>query len=166
MGDRKYPLHMYWGPFGHANNHEQIMKVNDLINSFDWLNVKLNEAYAVFSNASCNSKLPWPDNTKDKASGQINAFFRWKNIADTKDKLEMSLFLVSAKDIKTSFDIPKEATADVSVRRVQNLKTTPGATFKWSFGAARGSVKADATGLITVPGLKITAKPATLTIGK
>ena len=166
MNDRKYPLYLYWGPFGHANNHASIMKVNDLINSFDWLDVKLNEAYAVFTNASCNSKLPWPDNTKDKASGQINAFFRWKNISDTKNKLAMSLFLLSAKDLKTTFDIPKAATADVSLRRIQNLKPKPGETFKWTFGAAKGSVKADAAGLITVPGLKLTAAPATLTVSR
>ena len=39
MNDRKYALFLYWGPFGHANNHEKIMQVNDLINSFDWLSV-------------------------------------------------------------------------------------------------------------------------------
>ena len=166
MNDRKYSLYFYWGPFGHANNHAQIMKVNDLINSFDWLNVKKNEAYAVFTNASCNSKLPWPDNTKEKAPGQINAFFRWKNIADTKDKLAMSIFLVSAEDLKTSFKIPKTATADISPRRIQNLKVKPGEAFKWTFGEAKGSVKADPAGLITIPGLKITAAPATLTVNR
>ena len=31
MNERKYALLMYWGPFGHANNHESILKVNDLI---------------------------------------------------------------------------------------------------------------------------------------
>ncbi|MDP6635062.1 MAG: hypothetical protein QGG42_09205 [Phycisphaerae bacterium] len=166
MNDRKYSLYFYWGPFGHANNHAQIMKVNDLINSFDWLGVKKNQAYAVFTNASCNSKLPWPDNTGDKAPGQINAFFRWTNISDTKDKLEMSLFLVSAKNLKTSFEIPENATADVSLRRIQNLKVKPGEAFKWTFGRARGSVKADASGLITIPGLKITAEKMTLTINR
>ncbi|MBT3200252.1 MAG: hypothetical protein HN350_10070 [Phycisphaerales bacterium] len=164
MSDRKYPLYLYWGPFGHANNHEKIMKVNDLINSFDWLGVKLNQAYPVFTNASCNSKLPWPDNTKDKTSGQVNAFFRWKNLTDTSGKLTMSLFLASAKDLKTTFDIPKSATADVSLRRIQDLKPKSGATVKWSFGDASGSVKPDATGLITIPGLKITAQATTLTI--
>jgi len=166
MNDRKYSLYFYWGPFGHANNHAQIMKVNDLINSFDWLGVKKNEAYAVFTNASGNSKLPWPDNLSDKAPGQINAFFRWKNIADTKDKLAMSLFLVSPKDLKTTFEIPKTATADISLRRIQNLKPKPGEAFKWTFGAATGSVKADAAGLITIPGLKITSEPATLTVNR
>jgi len=166
MNDRKYSLHFYWGPFGHANNHAQILKVNDLINSFDWLGVRKNEAYAVFTNASGNSKLPWPDNTSDKSPGQINAFFRWKNIADTKDKLAMSIFLVSAKDLKTSFEIPKEETADVSLRRIQNLKARPGEAFKWTFGAVSGSVKADASGLITIPSLKITAERVTLTVNR
>ena len=49
MNERKYALIMYWGPFGHANNHENILKVNDLINSFDWLSVKKNEPYPVFT---------------------------------------------------------------------------------------------------------------------
>lgn len=88
MSDRKYPLFLYWGPFGHANNHEKIMKVNDLINSFDWLNVKKNEAYPVFTNASTNDPLPWPDQLTDKNSGQVNAFFRWKAISDTPQAME------------------------------------------------------------------------------
>jgi len=140
------------------------MKVNDLINSFDWLSVRKNQAYAVFTNASCNSKPPWPDNRSEKAPGQINAFFRWKNIADTKDKLEMSIFLVTPKDLKTSFEIPKSATADVSLRRIQNLRIKPGESFKWTFGSASGNVRADAAGLITVKGLKITAERVTLTV--
>ncbi|HEY3325236.1 MAG TPA: hypothetical protein VGP72_32590 [Planctomycetota bacterium] len=166
MNDRKYALYFYWGPFGHANNHAMISKINDLINSFDWLNVKKNEAYPVFCNASTNTKLPWPDNMNEKAPGQMNAFFRWKNISDAKDKLEMALMLTSAADLKTSFEIPKEATADVSLRRVQNLQFKAGESFKWAFGAAKGEGKADAEGIVTVPGLKITAESATLSISK
>ena len=79
MNERKYPLFMYWGPFGHANNHENIMKVNDLINSFDWLNVKKNEAYPVFTNASTNDPLPWPDQLAERSRATWNAFFRWSN---------------------------------------------------------------------------------------
>lgn len=166
MNDRKYALYLYWGPFGHANNHAAIMKVNDLINSFDWLNVKKNEAYPVFANASCNSKLPWPDNLNEKAPGQVNAFFRWKNISDTKDKLEISLFLATSAELKTTFEIPKEATADVSLRRIQNVQVKSGETLKWTFGSARGEGKADAEGLITIPGLKITGEPTTLTVSR
>jgi predicted esterase len=164
MNDRKYALYFYWGPFGHANNHAAIMQVNDLINSFDWLNVKKNEAYAVFTNASCNNKIPWPDNLGEKAPGQVNAFFRWKNVSDTKDKLELSLFLTAPAEMKTKFEIPKEATADVSLRRVQNLQPKPGETLKWSFGAAKGEVKVDGDGLITVPSLKITSEAVPLSL--
>ncbi len=164
MNDRKYALYFYWGPFGHANNHAAILKVNDLINSFDWLNVRKNEAYPVFANASCNGMLPWPDRLDEKAPGQVNAFFRWKNIGDAKDRLEMSLFLATPADLKTAFEIPGEAAADVSLRRIQNLQVKPGEAFQWTFGAGKGEVKADPEGLITIRGLKIAAVPATLTV--
>jgi dienelactone hydrolase len=166
MNDRKYALYFYWGPFGHANNHAEIMKHNDLINSFDWLNVKKNEAYAAFTNATTNQKLPWPDDLKNTAPGQVNAFFRYKNISDSSDKFEMSLFLTSLAELKTKFEIPKEAGADVTLRRLQNFKLKADETFKWAFGAANGEGKADEQGLITIPALKMTAEPATLTISK
>jgi len=164
MNDRKYALYFYWGPFGHANNSAQIMKVNDQIDSFDWLGVKKNEPYAAFTNASCNSKLPWPDDLKNAEAGQVNAFFRWKNISDSAEKLEMSLFLASAADLKTKFTVPTEATADVTPRRLQHFQIKPGSAFKWTFGTAKGEGKADAHGLITIAGLKISSAPVTLKI--
>ena len=166
MNDRKYALMLYWGPFGHAHNHEQIMKVNDLINSFDWLSVKKNEAYPVFSNASTNDPLPWPDRLSDKNSGQVNAFFRWRNVRDTQDAIEMSLFLTRPSELKTTFTIPAEATADVSLRRLQTIRVAPGETVRWAFGGAKGEAQADAVGCITIPRLKITAEPATLNVKK
>ena len=166
MNERKYALLFYWGPFGHANNHEQIMKVNDLINSFDWLNVKKNEAYPAFTNASTNDPLPWPDQLADNKAGQVNAFFRWKNLRDTPDAIAMSLFLVKPSELKTSFAIPAEATADVTLRRLQKLQAAPGETLRWTFGTASGEVRADAAGRITIPRLKITAEPQTLSVEK
>lgn len=164
--DRRYALYFYWGPFGHANNNAAILAVNDLVHSFDWLNVRKNEAYAAFTNASCNNTLPWPENLSDKAPGQVNAFFRWKTVRDTETAVEVSLFLTTPADLKTTFAIPKAATADVSLRRIQNLKAKPGEAFQWSYGAAQGTVKADATGVITIPKLEITAAPISLTVGR
>ncbi len=174
MNARKYALFFYWGPFGHANNHQQIMTVNDLINSFDWLNVKRNEAYPVFTDASTNDPLPWPDHLDDKRAGQVNAFFRWKNIADTASGAEMSLFLLKADELQTRFSIPSESTADVSLRRLQQFKVAPGETVRWTLGAGGGNVSepktgtavADATGCVTIPRLTITAEPAMLKIEK
>jgi hypothetical protein len=142
------------------------MSVNDLINSFDWLNVKKNEAYPVFTNASTNDPLPWPDQLANRKSGQVNAFFRWKNVSDTPDAIEMSLFLVQPLELKTRFTIPAEATADVSLRRLQALRVAPGETLRWTFGTAKGEVQADAAGCITIPKLQITAEPATLSVAK
>jgi poly(3-hydroxybutyrate) depolymerase len=164
MNDRKYPLFMYWGPFGHANNHENILKVNDLINSFDWLSVKKNEAYPVFTNASTNDTLPWPDHLDNKKPGQINAFFRWKDVHETSEQIEITVYLLSPADLKTTFSIPTESTADISLRRLQMLKIAPGATLHWTFGSASGEVQADNSGCVTVPGLKITAEPTILSV--
>ena len=166
MHDRKYALFMYWGPFGHANNHESIMKVNDLINSFDWLNVKKDESYPAFTDASTNDPLPWPNELTDKKAGQINAFFRWKNVRDTADASETSLFLVKLSALKTTFAIPEEAIADVSMRRLQVIRVAPGAMVNWTFGKSVGQVEADASGCITIPRLKITGEPTTLSIRK
>lgn len=166
MNDRKYPLYLYWGPFGHANNHARIMQVNDLINSFDWLSIRKNKAYAVFSNASCNDKLPWPDNRSDKSSGQINAFFRWKIISDNLNQITLSLYLTDPNALKTKFPIPREATADISIRRIQNMKVAPGDALNWHYGKLKGKVKAGPWGLITIPKLAISVNPKTLTIEK
>ncbi len=166
MNDRKYALYFYWGPFGHANNHAAIEQVNDLVNSFDWLSVKKNEAYPVFANASSNGKIPWPDDLQSKTAGQLNAFFRWKNVTDAKGRLELSLFLATPATLKTTFEIPKEASADVSLRRIQNTRFAPGETYKWTFGRARGEGQADARGLLTIPGLKITAEPTALLVSQ
>jgi poly(3-hydroxybutyrate) depolymerase len=164
MNERKYALYFYWGPFGHANNHANILKVNDLINSFDWLAVKKNEAYPAFTSASTNDALPWPDHLDEKKPGQMNAFFRWKNVADKPAKAEMSLFLTKPADLKTTFTIPNSATADVTLRRLQNFKIAPGEKIRWTFGKTDGTATADANGRVTIPQLRISAEPTPLVV--
>ena len=166
MNDRRYPLYFYWGPFGHANNSSQIMKVNDLIDSFDWLSVKKNEPYAAFTNGSTNSRLPWPDDLKSNEAGQVNAFFRYKNLTDTADKFEIALFLADAESLKTRFTVPAEATADVTLRRRQSFHLAPSAKFRWTYGGSKGEGTVDDQGRVTVPGLKISASPTNLSLAK
>ncbi len=166
MNDRRYALFFYWGAFGHAHENAKIVKANDLINSLDWLSIRKNEAYPVFCNASSNQKLPWPDDLKNKAAGQVNAFFRWKTVSDKEGAIEMSLFLVTPAELKTTFELPGEVTADVSLRRIQNFKTKPDSSFTWTFGSAKGAGKTDAQGLITIPRLKMSAEPTCLTVSK
>jgi poly(3-hydroxybutyrate) depolymerase len=166
MNDRKYALILYWGPFGHANNHENIKKVNDLIDAFDWLSIKKNEAYPVFTNASTNDTIPWPGDVKGKSAGQINAFFRWSDVRETPEELRVNLHLVTPKEMTTKFKIPAESTADVSLRRLQKLTLSPGNRVNWSFGSAKGEGRVGDDGVLTTPGLRITAEPAVLTVRK
>jgi poly(3-hydroxybutyrate) depolymerase len=166
MNERKYPLFFYWGPFGHDHSSERILKVNGLVNSFDWLSVRKNEAYPVFTNATTNDPLPWPSNLSDKKAGQVNGFFRWKVVRDATEAVEVSLFLVKPSEPRTTFTIPAEATADVSLRRLQTLRVAAGQKVRWSFGTGSGEVQADTTGCVTVPRLKITADPVLLRVGR
>jgi pimeloyl-ACP methyl ester carboxylesterase len=166
MNARKYPLYFYWGPFGHANNDEKILAVNDLVHSFDWLGVRKNELYAVFTDASTNDPLPWPERLDDKRPGQVNAFFRWKPLADRRRQAAVSLFLLTPQMIKTAFALPEEATATVTLRRLQRFSVNPGEEVRWSFGARSGTIHADAEGLVTIPGLTITGEPQALRVSK
>ncbi|MEZ0264039.1 MAG: hypothetical protein ACAI43_04870, partial [Phycisphaerae bacterium] len=80
---------------------------------------------------------------------------------------ELSLFLTTPAEMKTTkFTLPTEATADVTLRRLQGLRLTPGDAVRWRWGEQGGELKTDAAGLLTIPKLKITATPATLTVSK
>ena len=166
MHDRKYAVLGFWGMYGHANNNAAMAQFNDIIHAFDWTSVRKNAAYPVFTDASTDNVIPWPSRT-DSKPGQINAFFRWNNVSDSANQVQVELYLVSKDSMSSKFfEIPQTATANVSLRRIQNLNVKPGDTFRWSFGNRKGTVLADPTGLITINGLTITATPTVLTIEK
>ncbi len=166
MRKNRYALTLYWGAFGHGSNFRAIAQKNDLIESFDWLEIRRNEAYPVFTAASSDDAIPWPENLKETKPGQINGFFRWKNVHDRADSFAMELRLLKEGEWKTVFVLPQEATADVTLRRLQAFHVAPNQRCAWTFGTARGEAVADATGLLTLPKLKITREPAVLEIKK
>lgn len=164
MREKKYPLMGFWGKFGHANNHELIRETNDLIHAFDPFSVRLDEAYPVFTNADSDDLIPWAEDgsiISDNA-GQVNGYFRWNTPVETKDSVSVSLRLITAKDWNSRITFPENASADVTLRRLQKCRFAPGAKVTWTFGAQNGSVTADKDGLVTVPALQITAEPKDL----
>ncbi len=164
---RKYSYIAYWGNFGHANKDEIVSQYNDLFKTFDWTSVRKNEAYAVFTNASCESEIPWPERPENAPSGQRGAYFRWENRADEADVFETTLRLASAEELQTKlFEVPTTATADVSVRRLQNFKVSPNETILWSFGEKSGKAPADKLGLVTIPELTISVEPCVLKLSR
>lgn len=164
---RKYSYIAYWGNYGHENNDEKVAKYNDLFKTFDWTSIRKNQAYPVFTNASTDSAIPWPECAKDSPAGQRGAYFRWENRVDSDDAFEIELRLASAEEINSKiFDVPAEADADVSLRRLQKFAIQPNETVSWSYGDKSGTVVADKNGLVTIPALTVSVEPTVLKLSK
>lgn len=163
MEEHKYALYAYWADFGHANNDTVMLEKNDLIHTFPWLSLRRNEAYPVFTHADSDTPNPWKNPPeKVPAAGQINGFLRWKKGKDTLECFTMKLFLASKEELGTSFSCPEKVTADLSLRRLQLFKISPGEDIRWEFGSRSGIAKADAQGLLTLEALTFTLPPRTL----
>ena len=164
---RKYSYVAYWGNYGHENNDEKVAKYNDLFKTFDWTSIRKNEAYPVFTNASTDSAIPWPERPENAPAGQRGAYFRWQNQTDAENEFAIELRLATKEELQSKiFEIPTESTADVSLRRLQNFRVAPNESVIWSFGAKSGEVVADKNGLVTIPELTITDAPTTLKLSK
>lgn len=167
----RFPFIAYWGNFGHAHDDARVLHCNDIVHSFDWLSIRRDEAYPVFTGASCDNVPPWgrePTAGSDRYSGdispgQVNAYFRWKAIADTPDTFDMDLWLVSTAELNSAmFTPPDSATADVALRRLQHFPHSPGQRAAWSFGGLSGTIEADARGLFVLPTLPISQRATRL----
>ena len=170
MHDRKYPFLLFWGCFGHDNNNETIAQYNDIIHDFDWLSVRKDEAYPVFTDATCDNAHPWPvqlkadgKNPVDTKPGQINGFFRWKALTQSADRLEMKLWLAALETKFAPLRAPEKATAVVSLRRLGALAPKAGERLSWRFGGRQGAAE-DA--VVTLGALEIARQPQVLTVTK
>lgn len=186
---RKWPHMVLWGDFGHCGVVSEARLRNDLVQKFDWLSVRRDEAYPAFTGASCDDRLPWPFKTWKprygwfsgwkgdvvsaemeiadgaKASGQINAFFRWRNLRDDESGLEMELRLATAEELGTRmFTPPQSAVADVTVRRVQSPRIRGAQRVRWTFGEQSGEAERDEHGALTLPRLDISSSPEVLVV--
>ena len=164
--ENRYAFVCAWGPWGHANHYEM---TNPAVFKFPWLSIRRNEAYPAFGNASTDEKFPGCQSKEPDQEGQINAFFRWINVKDQPDEFVMQIRLVTQDELKGRAPLPKEVVADVTLRRIQRFKIQPERAYRWTAemaGAkiANGIVKADKLGLITVPGIKVTAQPLCLSV--
>jgi hypothetical protein len=166
------PLILAWGPFGHTAFGSKIAEspLCSIAMEFPWLEIRRNEAYPALTRASSDQKSPWLNAPADfDDSGQINAYFRWKNQQDTAEKFAIELWIAHPMVKNPPGIMPDIAMADVTLRRLQKFPVTPGMTYRWqTFQAGRlirsGSVQPDATNLLTIPGLPLTTTPLELTL--
>ena len=58
----RLPLVLSWGPFAHCGDSEIIGKYPpcEVALAYPWLEIRKDEAYPVFSRASCDQVAPWP----------------------------------------------------------------------------------------------------------
>lgn len=193
MNRFKFQFCGYWGDYGHCGSYEKAREKNDLIaKTFDWFSIKKNEAYPVFTDASCNDRIPWPQIAWQDAAGtggkivngietakgaitpcegsdlvgQWNGWFRWEIVKDTPDELAVKLWIPTEEELPaTILARPAKATANVSMRRLQQFK--PGESGRWTFGSQKGAYAYDAKlKTFTAEGIEITQKPETLSFKK
>lgn len=169
MHDRKYAFVDFWGKSGHDSTRRQIISKCDIAFSFPWLEIKKNEAYPVFTNATSDGKAPWLVKESPDETGQINGYFRWKTLTDLPASFSIELRLLSPEELKSSLAFPTESIADVTLRRLQAFHISQGLVVNWELKrqtevTQQGTVKPDSAGLLTIEKLKITQSPATLTL--
>ncbi len=162
MREKKYALYGFWGEYGHENNHNVIREHNDLIHAIPVLEIRKNEAYPVFTNASTDDKNPWEYPDTDAKAGQVNGFFRFDNVSDTEDTFEMKLWLLTPDEWETRVALPESSVCDLLIRRTQSFKLGAGEKFEWSFGNTSGTATADGEGHPELTRITVTNKVETL----
>ena len=187
VAKRKWAMIGLWGDYGHCGDVLAARERNDLVERFDWLSVKKDEAYPAFTNASCDDVLPWPFSVWKpttawlggwkgdvtgaemkvaegaKCRGQVNAFFRWRNVRDDDGGFSMELHIASAEELGTRHFAPPERTvADVTLRRIQSPRLRDAARVSWRFGEQSGEAVRDEHGALTIPRLELARSPKAL----
>lgn len=168
---KRYHLVFAMGHFGHGGD---VGRYPSSAKAFPWREIRKDQAYAVFTDASTDDVWPGsqPPNDK-KGTGQIGALFRWKNLKDTANEFQMELWMVTREEVnahKKEKDLPTSATAEVSLRRLQNFKLgSEKGTWTLKQGGktlASGTAGVDASGLLIIGKLPLSTEPAVLSISK
>lgn len=109
-------------------------------------------------------------------AGALNRFLRWdtSTIVDTRDKLSIPLYVVASPGTAAPMEgYPTKGDlytgtlpirADVTPRRAQVFRLSPGESVRWRFGAMQGTATAAADGSVTVPALPLTTTATALEI--
>jgi hypothetical protein len=105
------------------------------------------------------------DNTYDgDPHGGFNRFLRWNSttITDTAKEWSIEIKLSSGN---AGYKGAGAETVDVTPRRLQKFEVKSGTTYAWKTSAAQsGKATADAEGILTVPGVKVTTSWTLVTV--
>jgi poly(3-hydroxybutyrate) depolymerase len=176
------PFVLTWGRFGHATFAERMFPETkcQVGLAFPYLEVRKNEAYAVFTHATCNDVCPWINGPVEfNINGVMNAYFRWKAVEDTPASFKIQVWIAhptipgptaaEGQPPGENITMPDRATADVTPRRLQRFKVTPGSAYTWTATqdgkvVASGSVTPDLANLLTLPKIPLGLGPTEISI--
>jgi len=189
VAKRKWAMIGLWGDYGHCGDVLAAREKNDLVEKFDWLSVRKDEAYPAFTGADSDDVLPWPFSVwkpetawfggwrgdvvsaemevaeRAKVCGQVNGFFRWRVLSDGDEGLSMELWIASAEELATRHFTPPEWTdVDVTMRRIQSPRLRAAASVQWIFGTMFGIAVRDSRGDLTIRRLRIGRDRAVLSL--
>ncbi len=148
LQDTKRPHLFIWGQGGHGqrtimpgNGNERVMP----------LDIRTDAALPAFTNCSLDDDPGNGDPADGDPSGQINRWLYWDDdsILDAKERFAITVALMDAAPAP-------DCIVDITPRRVQQFRFSPGTTLFWknvdNTGAAiqDGTVTVDADGLITL----------------
>jgi hypothetical protein len=166
------PLVLSWGPFGHTAFGARIASspICQVAMEYPWLQIRKDLAYPVFTHASSDQRSPWLNApVQFDESGQMNAYFRWENRLDTVAAVSMVLWIDHPAVKNAPATMPDVATADVTLRRLQQFKVEAGREYRWQLTRAgkilaSGAVRPDEAGLLTIREVQLTLDPTELTV--
>lgn len=169
LREERYATVFAWGPWGHVPNWWTFPGANPAVFEFPWQAIRKNESYPVFTDANTDDHWPGFKSTAPDQLGQINGYFRWTNVLDTPRRYSMEFRLVQEGELTHRVRTPTESMVDVTFRRLQRLEVRRGRTYDWIWECggrlvSSGQVQPDASGLLTIPRLTITARPSRLTL--
>lgn len=131
--------------------------------------------YPVFTHASSDQRSPWLNAPADfDDSGQINAYFRWKDQHDTPSSFALQLWIAHPSVKNPPPAMPDNGTVDITLRRLQEFKIQPGHSYTWQMSrkghlVASGMISPDSANLLTIPqgtlttiSTELSVKPATV----
>ena len=167
---RRLPLVLIWGPFGHTAFGSVIAQtpVCKAGLQFPWLDIRNSQAYPVFTRATSDQQSPWLNAPADfDDSGQMNAYFRWKDLIDTPEEFSIRIWLAQL-DIPELTE-PSSSIADVTLRRLQRFHVQADSRYAWKLTkdahvVARGTITPGAGTLLTIPDLKLTSEAEELSV--
>ncbi len=111
--------------------------------------------------------VPGDTGWNGEIAGAINRFLRWDATAtvDTLDRFALPLHVhdgdgqdppkAGYPSRGDRFDGELPVVVDVTPRRLQEFRVSPGERVTWSFGQQRGEATADATGALRIPGVEL-----------